>query len=119
MDSMDERKIWKHWAYLKNELYIDDLLESMVEAGVFTSIQRRDILHVQPNTRQMKAEKFLNALIKAGDKGFETFCNIMRRDGENRYKAVMDRLEISDHPGADARAHGASYRPQSGQSAGE
>ncbi|XP_060077664.1 mediator of RNA polymerase II transcription subunit 12-like [Ylistrum balloti] len=99
MSSIDERKIWKHWAYLKNELPADEIVDGMVEAGIFAPTQGRDILSVQPNTRQMKAEKFLNSLINAGDKGFETFCNIMRRDNENRYKAIMERLEIGENAG--------------------
>ncbi|OWF46636.1 ensconsin-like [Mizuhopecten yessoensis] len=99
MSSMDERKIWKHWAYLKNELPADEIVDGMVEAGIFAPTQGRDILSVQPNTRQMKAEKFLNNLINAGDKGFETFCNILRRDNENRYKAIMEKLEIGENAG--------------------
>ena len=94
MGSLDERKLWKHWAFLKNELYVDDLLPNMESAGVFTANQVKDILNVAPSTRQMKAEKFLNSMINSGDKGFETFCNVLRQENGNRHRSVMERLDI-------------------------
>lgn len=104
---MDERKIWKNWTYLKNELHVEDLVDPMVDNGVFTPAQRRDILHVMPNTRQMKAEKFLNVLIQAGDRGFDTFIDILRRNNDNRYTAILGKLDADR--GADILAinHGA------------
>lgn len=99
MGSVDEETLWKHWMYLKNELHVEALLEELVKSGVFTEHQQNEILHVSPNTRQMKAEKFLKVLIQSGEKGFDVFCEILRRNSDNRYQAVIDKLNISTTPG--------------------
>uniref|UniRef100_K1RK16 Uncharacterized protein n=1 Tax=Magallana gigas TaxID=29159 RepID=K1RK16_MAGGI len=92
---MDERMLWKNWQYLKNEIYVEDFIDAMMEAGIFTAQNKRDIMMVQPSTRQMKAEKFLNVLIQAGEKGYEMFTTVlhaMRTD--NRYTSLMEKLNL-------------------------
>lgn len=92
---MDERMLWKNWQYLKNEIYVEDFIDPMMEAGVFTAQNKRDIMTVQPSTRQMKAEKFLNVLIQAGERGYEMFTTVlhdMRTD--NRYTSLMEKLNL-------------------------
>lgn len=87
--------LWKNWQYLKNEIYVEDFIDAMMEAGIFTAQNKRDIMMVQPSTRQMKAEKFLNVLIQAGEKGYEMFTTVlhaMRTD--NRYTSLMEKLNL-------------------------
>ncbi|XP_052107208.1 girdin-like isoform X6 [Mytilus californianus] len=125
MGSVDEETLWKHWMYLKNELHVEDLLVDLVKSGVFTEHQQNDILHVSPNTRQMKAEKFLKVLIQSGEKGFDVFCEILRRNSDNRYQAVIDKLNISNTPVESTGASGIAapinnnvqFRPESSASA--
>lgn len=95
MGSVDEETLWKHWMYLKNELHVEDLLEKLVTSGVFTEAQQNEILHVTPNTRQMKAEKFLKVLVQSGEKGFDVFCEILRQNSDNRYQAIITKLNIA------------------------
>ena len=95
MGSVDEETLWKHWMYLKNELHVEDLLEKLVTSGVFTETQQNEILHVTPNTRQMKAEKFLKVLVQSGEKGFDVFCEILRQNSDNRYQAIIIKLNIA------------------------
>lgn len=87
--------LWKNWQYLKNEIYVEDFIDAMMEAEIFTAQNKRDIMMVQPSTRQMKAEKFLNVLIQAGEKGYEMFTTVlhaMRTD--NRYTSLMEKLNL-------------------------
>lgn len=95
MGSIDEETLWKHWMYLKNELHVEDLLDDLVSSGVFTEAQQNEILHSSPNSRQMKAEKFLKVLIQSGEKGFDLFCEILRKNRDNRYQGVIDKLNLT------------------------
>lgn len=92
----DERKLWRNWAFLKHELRVEDLSDGMVKAGRFTADTKESIISVQPNTKFMKAEKFLSALIRSGKKGYLAFCNLLRNDTSNRYAEVMEKLGISE-----------------------
>ncbi|XP_063429886.1 uncharacterized protein LOC134712357 [Mytilus trossulus] len=92
----DERKLWRNWTFLKHELRVEELTEGLFKAGRFNAETKEMILTVQPNTKFMKAEKFLSALIRSGIKGYKTFCKLMQTDPSNRYAEVMEKLGISD-----------------------
>lgn len=96
MHDDDERKLWRNWAFLKHELRVEDLSEGMIKAGRFTAETKETIMTVQPNTKFMKAEKFLSALIGSGKKGYQAFCNLLRNEPNNRYVEVMEKLGISE-----------------------
>lgn len=91
----DERKLWRNWTFLKHELRVEELTEGMVKAGRFNDEVKELILTVQPNTKFMKAEKFLSALIRSGKKGYQTFCILLKTDPKNRYYDVMEKLGIN------------------------
>jgi hypothetical protein len=92
---MDERILWKNWQYLKNEIYVEDFIDAMMEAGIFNAQNKRDIMMVQPSTRQMKAEKFLNVLIQTGERGYEMFTTVLNdMSTDNRYTALMEKLNL-------------------------
>lgn len=116
MGSIDVRKLWKHWGFLRNELPAEELVERMVDARIFTLNQRHIILNVQPNTRQMKADMFLHKLVDSGDKGFAILDKIMYRDEENRFKSVMERLELGDYGGGGGGGGGNVALPNVAQS---
>lgn len=95
MNPIHEKKLRDNWTFLRNELAVEDLSDKLVEEGTFSDDIRSDIINVQPNTRIMKAEKFLQFLIQTGDKGFDTFCNLLRKESDNMYRDVIEKLEIS------------------------
>ncbi|XP_048737466.1 golgin subfamily A member 6-like protein 22 [Ostrea edulis] len=116
---MDERILWKNWQYLKNEIYVEDFIDAMMEAGIFNAQNKRDIMMVQPSTRQMKAEKFLNVLIQTGERGYEMFTTVLNdMSTDNRYTSLMEKLNLPTsnvmvvHPLVDdASAAACDYRP--------
>ncbi|OWF46637.1 sporulation-specific protein 15-like [Mizuhopecten yessoensis] len=99
MDSEDERRLIKNWTLVKNELVVDKFLHEFTESRIFSESTHREIKNVQPNTRLMRADKFLHSVIKTGCHAYEKFCDVLRRDS-NRYKEVMDVLEITNSPEA-------------------
>ena len=101
MNDEDERKLWRNWTFLKHELHVQELSEGMVKAGRFNAETKETILTVQPNTKFMKAEKFLSALIRSGKKGYQTFCILLKTDPKNRYVEVMEKLGINNEEDDD------------------
>ncbi|XP_061173135.1 golgin subfamily A member 6-like protein 25 [Saccostrea echinata] len=116
---MDERMLWKNWQYLKNEIYVEDFIDAMMEAGIFTAQNKRDIMMAQPSTRQMKAEKFLNVMIQTGERGYEMFTTVLHdMRSDNRYTSLMEKLNLPSnnvmvvHPLVDdASAASGDHRP--------
>lgn len=99
LDPEVERRLIKNWTFLKNELMVDTFLDEFIDARIFSESTQREIRHVQPNTRRMRADKFLHSMIRTGYYAYELFCDIIRRDS-NRYKEVMDVLGI-EQPASD------------------
>ena len=95
MDSSEERKIWKNWNFLKNEVNVDDFLDKMVEYRAFSSEQREEVMNVQPPSRPMKTETFLHAVIKSGSKAWDIFCSLLVQSDDNKYSHVVDKLDIN------------------------
>lgn len=95
MADEDERNLWRNWTFLKHELRVEDLTEGLVKARRFNAETKETILTVQPNTKFMKAEKFLSALIRSGKKGYLTFCYLLKNDTRNRYTEVIEKLGIN------------------------
>ncbi|XP_069117404.1 meiosis-specific nuclear structural protein 1-like isoform X2 [Argopecten irradians] len=110
MDPEDERRLIKNWTLVKNELMVDKILPEFT--GIFSESTQKEIKNVQPNTRLMRADKFLHSLIKTGFHAYENFCEVLRRDS-NRYKEVMEVLEIKETPDSGSAASSDSSRPSS------
>ena len=91
----DERLLRRNWTFLKQELRVEDFVHRFVEHEIFTSGQRSDILNPMPNTHSMRCEKFLQAVIASGHRGFLAFCNYLKDNADNRYSRVISVLELN------------------------
>ncbi|XP_060553935.1 uncharacterized protein LOC132714992 [Ruditapes philippinarum] len=103
----DERRLRRNWSLLKQELRVDDFVHKFVENGVFAPTLIGEIANVMPNTPSMKAEKFLNCVITCGNLGYQTLCQLIRNNADNRYSRVMEALQIYPavhHPGNQVNA---------------
>ncbi|KAK3087560.1 hypothetical protein FSP39_007537 [Pinctada imbricata] len=90
----NERKLWRNWMFLKQELDVPTVTDKLIEAGVYTQAHKESIKNVKPNSKLVRAEKFLNILLERGERGFQAFCQILREDENNKFAEVMEKLEI-------------------------
>ena len=95
MNADDERLLRKNWTFLKQELRVEDFINRFVDHEIFTNSQRNEILNPLPNTHSMRCEKFLQAIIASGQRGFLAFCNFLKDNSDNRYSRVIDVLELN------------------------
>ena len=95
MNPEDERLLRKNWTFLKQELRVEDFIHRFVEHEIFTSSQRSEILNPLPNTHSMRCEKFLQAVVASGHRGFLAFCNFLKDNADNRYSRVIAILELN------------------------
>lgn len=95
MNPEDERLLRRNWSFLKQELRVEDFINRFVEHDIFTSNQRNEILNPLPNTHSMRCEKFLQAVLASGQRGFMAFCNYLKDTSDNRYSRVIDVLELN------------------------
>lgn len=100
MNADDERLLRKNWTFLKQELRVEDFINRFVDHEIFTTSQRNEILNPLPNTHSMRCEKFLQAIIASGQRGFLAFCNFLKDNSDNRYSRVIDVLELNSPPGS-------------------
>ncbi|XP_062568385.1 nucleoprotein TPR-like [Saccostrea cucullata] len=97
MNPENERKLWRNWMFLKQELPVLEITDKMIEAGIYTEENKKDINNVKPNTKLMRAERFLNILLETGDKGYETFCHFLRQESSGRFEEINEKMEIAVH----------------------
>lgn len=97
MNPSDENRIRRNWELLKRELDVDYLVNRLSNSGQLSPTMRNIVMNTGPQSKDMKAERFLETIIQSGGKCYQTMCNILM---ENRsipkYEAVVKVLEI--HP---------------------
>lgn len=97
LEEDDERKLYRNWSLLKNELDVDKIVDQLVERQVFSDDLRKDIRNVQPNTKVMRAEKLLRTIMRVGQFAYEDFCELIRNDS-NRYQEIIQALKLDERP---------------------
>lgn len=100
MNPEDERLLRKNWTFIKQELRVEDFISRFVEHDIFTNAQRAEILNPLPNTHSMRCEKFLQAVLASGQRGYMAFCTFLKDNSDNRYSRVIDVLELNSPPGS-------------------
>ena len=95
MNSEDERLLRKNWSLLKQELRVEDFINRFVDHDIFTAAQRVEILNPLPNTHSMRCEKFLQAVLASGHRGYMAFCTFLKDNSDNRYSRIIDVLELN------------------------
>lgn len=87
-----ENLLRSHLELLKQELRLEDFVHRFVEQGIISGVQRDDILNCLPSSR---VDKFLQILIKGGERVYHDFCNIlMDKNNAQRYRAVIKALDL-------------------------
>lgn len=109
MKPENERKLWRNWMFLKQELPVPEITDKMIAAGVFTEENKNDINNVKPNSKLMRAEKFLNILLETGDEGYEIFCKILSNDSSGKFEEINEKMDIVEKPKAVSAGQEDSY----------
>ena len=97
MNPTEENRIRGNWEFLKRELDVDYFVQRLSNSGQLSPTMRNIILNTGPQSKDMKAERFLETVIQCGGKCYRTMCNILLENRSNaKYDAVLRVLEI--HP---------------------
>jgi hypothetical protein len=95
MNPEDENKIRRNWELIKQEINTDDFVTKFINLGVFTPVEGQDILNGGPGNLESKGQRFLEKVLKGGNKSYQTLCNILLENNNNpRYKTLAKILGI-------------------------